>query len=68
MVGRFLYDDFTREKQDIAESLVKNTRIFPSIEAPVIDEGEFEDKLFVKKILEIEYDEVIPQAIQTMFI
>ncbi len=58
------YADFTREKQDIAESLVKNTRIFPSIEAPVIDGSEFEDKLFVKKILEIEYDEVVPQAIQ----
>ena len=58
------YEDFVREKQDIAESLVENTRIFPLIEVPVIDEREYEDKLFVKKILEIEYDEVVPQAIQ----
>ena len=57
------YEDFVREKQDIAESLVENTRIFPSIEVPIIDEREYEDKLFVKKILEIEYDDVVPQAI-----
>lgn len=58
------YEDFTREKQEIIGSLVENTRIFPSIVAPTIDEKEYEDKLFVKKILEIEYEEAIPQAIQ----
>lgn len=57
-------EDFVKEKQVIAESLMENTRIFPSIKKTVIDETEFEDKLFVKKILEIEYDEVVPQAIQ----
>lgn len=58
------YEDFVREKQDIAETLVENTRIFPSVEEPVIDKSEYVDKIFVKKILEIEYDEVVPQAIQ----
>ena len=57
------YEDFTQEKQVITESLVKNTRIFPSINIPIIDQSMYEDKLFVKKILEIEYDEVVPQAI-----
>lgn len=57
-------EDFVNEKQAIAESLMENTRIFPTIEKTVIDESKFEDKLFVKKILEIEYEEVVPQAIQ----
>lgn len=57
-------EDFAQEKQVIAESLMEKTRIFPSIEKSVIDESEFEDKLFVKKILEIEYNEVVSQAIQ----
>ncbi|MBD5253078.1 MAG: hypothetical protein HDS51_02490 [Barnesiella sp.] len=57
-------EDFVNEKKVIAESLMENTRIFPKIEKTVIDETKFEDKLFVKKILEIEYDEVVPQAIQ----
>lgn len=58
------YDDFVREKQDIIEALVSSTRIFPTVSMPEIKEEEYEDKLFVKKIQEIQYDEIIQKAVE----
>lgn len=58
------YDAFVQEKQSIIETLVNNTRIFPKVTITEIKEEDYEDKLFVKKIREIQYNEVIQRAIE----
>ncbi len=55
---------FEKEAQEIAEKLRKNTTVFPDkLQLTNIKCEEYEGNVFVRKIRDIEYDEVIPEAV-----
>lgn len=57
-------EDFEKEAQEIAEKLRKNTVVFPDkLQLTNIKNEEYEENSFVRKIKDIEYDEVIPEAV-----
>ena len=57
-------EDFEKEAQEIAEKLRKNTVVFPDkLQLTDIKNEEYEENSFVRKIKDIEYDEVIPEAV-----
>lgn len=57
------YEDFTAEVQNLSQQFVSNTRMFPfRISEAVSDTEETEPPLYIKKIEDISYKEVIPMA------
>lgn len=57
-------EDFEKEAQEIAEKLRKNTVVFPDkLQLTDIKNEEYEENSFVRKIKDIEYEEVIPEAV-----
>lgn len=55
---------FEKEAQEIAEKLRKNTAVFPDkLQLTDIKREEYEGNAFVGKIKNIEYDEVVPEAV-----
>lgn len=60
------YENFSNKKIELTEQLTINTRIFPSVNENIngIDFENARKKLFVKKIEEIAYSDVIPDAIK----
>ena len=60
------YEDFTSEVVTLTTFYCKETKYFPSISIPKLTEEDlenYEDYLFVKKIHDIEYSEVVKDAI-----
>lgn len=58
------HTEFSREVESITSQLVETTTAFPSrIEVDEIKEEDYLDNIFINKIKEIEYDEIIPEAI-----
>lgn len=58
------YEDFNREAQEVAKTLVDSTIIFPTkLNLTEIHADKYEKNIFVEKIKEIQYDKVIPEAI-----
>ena len=58
------YDDFCREQEALSEKLQNNTVIFPEKKNLVdINESEYLSNPFVSKIQDIEYNEVISDAV-----
>lgn len=58
------YDSFSKEVEDITKHLVECTTIFPAkLNLTDIKPEEYEDNMFVKKIQDIEYEDVISKAI-----
>jgi len=56
---------FEKEAQEIAEKLRNNTTVFPDkLQLTEIKHEEYEESAFVKKIKDIEYEEVIPEAVE----
>ena len=57
-------EDFEKEAQEIAEKLRKNTVVFPDkLQLTDIKNEEYEENSFVRKIKDIEYEEVIPETV-----
>ena len=57
-------EDFEKEAQEIAEKLRENTVVFPDkLRLTDIKHEEYEENAFVRKIKDIEYEEVIPEAV-----
>lgn len=55
---------FEKEAQEIAAKLRENTAVFPDkLQLTNIKHEEYEENAFVRKIKNIEYDEVIPEAV-----
>lgn len=55
---------FEKEAQEIAAKLRENTAVFPDkLQLANIKHEEYEENAFVRKIKNIEYDEVIPEAV-----
>lgn len=55
---------FEKEAQEIAEKLRENTVVFPDkLKLTDIKHEEYEENEFVRKIKDIEYEEVIPEAV-----
>ena len=55
---------FEKEAQEIAEKLRENTVVFPDkLQLTDIKHEEYEENAFVRKIKDIEYEEVIPEAV-----
>ena len=55
---------FEKEAQEIAAKLRENTAVFPDkLQLTDIKHEEYEENAFVRKIKNIEYDEVIPEAV-----
>lgn len=58
------YDTFSKEVEELTKQLVESTTIFPSkLKLEDIKQEDYEENTFVKKIQDIEYSEVIPEAI-----
>ncbi|MBO7570927.1 MAG: hypothetical protein J6T48_02120 [Bacteroidales bacterium] len=58
------YESFSKEVEDVTKQMVECTTIFPAkLKLTDIKPEEYEDNMFVKKIQDIEYDEVIDDAI-----
>lgn len=58
------FDDFSREKMELSKKLQDNTTVFPSkIHLNDIDANDYAESLFVQKIKDIEYDEVLSDAV-----
>lgn len=58
------FDAFSREKMELSKKLQDNTTIFPNkIHLKDIDVNNYTESLFVKKIKDIEYDEVLSDAV-----
>lgn len=58
------YESFSKEVEEVSAQLVENTTIFPAkLKFDDIKQKDYEENRFVQKIQDIEYDEVIPQAI-----
>jgi len=58
------YDDFSREKMELSKKLQDNTTVFPGkIHLKDIDANDYAESLFVQKIKDIEYDEVLSDAV-----
>ncbi|MCQ2271448.1 MAG: hypothetical protein MJZ72_01475 [Bacteroidales bacterium] len=58
------YELFTKEVNEVTAQLVENTTIFPAkLKLDDIKHEDYEENKFVQKIQDIEYDEVIPYAI-----
>ena len=62
------YDDFCKEKEELSKKLQDNTVIFPNkIHLEDIDTNCYAESSFVQKIKDIEYDEVIQEAVSNYF-
>ncbi len=58
------YDDFDKEATVLASKLIENTAVFPDkLHLTAIKHEEYEENAFVGKIKNIEYDEVVPEAV-----
>lgn len=58
------YDDFSREKTELSQKLQDNTTIFPSkIQLKDINTNDYAESFFVHKIKDIEYEEVLSDAV-----
>lgn len=58
------YDAFSREKMELSNKFQENTTIFPNkIHLKDIDATDYTESLFVQKIKDIEYDEVLSEAV-----
>lgn len=58
------FNDFTRESKIVAQSLIDTTLTFPQkISLDNVKYDDFQNNSFVEKIKEIDYKEVIPQAV-----
>lgn len=58
------FDNFSKEVEELTKQLVESTTIFPSkLKLEDIKQEDYEENKFVKKIQDIEYNEVIPEAI-----
>ena len=58
------YDNFSREKTELSQKLQDNTTVFPSkIHLKDIDANDYAESLFVQKIKDIEYGEVLSDAV-----
>ena len=58
------YDSFSKEVEEVSAQLVENTTIFPAkLKLDDIKQKDYEENKFVKKIQDIEYNDVIPDAI-----
>jgi hypothetical protein len=58
------YDDFSRENTELSQKLQDNTTVFPSkIQLKDINANDYAESLFVHKIKEIEYEEVLSDAV-----
>lgn len=58
------YEDFNLEVQEIAKVLIDTTTVFPTkLNLPDINSDEYENNAFVGKIRNIDYNEVIPEAV-----
>ncbi len=57
-------DDFDKEATELASKLIENTAVFPDkLSLGAIKREEYERNAFVGKIKNIEYDEVVPEAV-----
>jgi hypothetical protein len=58
------YADFSKEKMELSKKLQENTTVFPDkIKLADIDTNKYTESPFVQKIKDIEYDEVLPEAV-----
>lgn len=58
------YDEFEKEATELASKLIEKTAVFPDkLHLAAIKCEEYEGSAFVGKIKNIEYDEVVPEAI-----
>ncbi len=58
------YADFNKEEIEFSKKLQENTTIFPDkIKLADIDANKYTESPFVQKIKDIEYDEVLPEAV-----
>ena len=58
------YDAFSKEKMELSQKLQENTTVFPEkIKLKDIDTKKYTESPFVQKIKDIEYDEVLPDAL-----
>ena len=58
------YDNFSKEEIELSKKLQDNTTVFPcKIHLKDIDANDYAKSLFVQKIKEIDYDEVVPDAV-----
>lgn len=62
---RITYDDFTRETEEITQTLVENTAVFPTkLKLADIKKDDYDGYAFVEKIKDIEYEnEVLSEAV-----
>ncbi len=58
------YEDFTQEAKEVTQTLVENTAVFPEkLNLAEIKKDDYDNYTFVEKIKDIEYEDVIPDAI-----
>jgi len=58
------YDAFSKERMELSKKLQENTTVFPEkMKLKDIDTNKYTESPFVQKIKDIEYDEVLPDAV-----
>ncbi len=57
------YEKFASKVTELSEQFAIGTILFPIIKVPQFTKDEYTEELFVKKIKDIEYDEVINEAV-----
>ena len=58
------FDDFSRENMELSKKLQDSTTVFPSkIHLKDIDANDYSESFFVQKIKDIEYEEVLSDAV-----